>query len=576
MLPKPLARRVVTAARRFQDREPWLDFHDEHLFAFEIPGEPLPIYAIVLGAGGKEFGLSMYFGERALEQVHHVTRGPQPPFLAPILLLSFDPIGAVPPELRELTRLAGCDERVIPTVFSIAIGGRRRTSTANELRFTAQVVEAMLLADQLELLRPRAIDLRCGGKVLTITVAGTASKVDGVTARYVRIAPPANLAPAPANLPSQLAELPLVDTHLVVGFAQSPVGAAGQASRPWLLMLIDPATDRIVGMRMVPLDEPGDLDQAVLALARFFAAPMQGEPGLPRRLTVAHDRLASALIGLAERGVTIDSVDQHPSTNKVLQGLREQLAQEAAEDSTVPAAADRQRWLVHHRRLLERIAAEFDSVDHVSHTALATFFGDEAVYAEVDEMGGRLHRSAFRDWYLTCFRGKTGRRTIAERLLTGYLPPAERSLLEARVAARTGLWVVASQQPAVVVLRDVFTNEEVEIHDGSLAMSTSGGSALPARLADANGHRFVIPLGPQVPAAQLDAALARLHENFGAFTSADLQRRPEMLGSLWRWALDEEAAEQDAGFTDTVGTPREHSGQEPGHPERQTRDGTME
>lgn len=540
MLQKTLARRVVAAARRFQDRQPWLEFTDRFLFAFEVPGEPLPIHAIVLGAGGREFGLSIYLGERSLEQVYHVTTGPQPPLVAPMLLLGFDPIGAVEPGLRELTRLAGAEDRVIPTVLSIAVGGRRQPATPNQLRLVAQIVEAMLLADENDLLRPRPIDLQRGGKVLTLTIAGEAGKVHGVSARFVAVPALPGLDPAPEILAATMSELPVVDGHRVVGFEPSPFEVADQPNRPWLVFVVDPSTDQLLGMRVVPLDEPDELDEAVRAVARIFAAPKHGEPGLPRRLTIVHDRLANALAGLAERGVTIEAVEQHPSASSVFEHLLDHFSRGADDDTTLPTADDQPRWIAHHRRLHDRIGDALERVDLLSHTALAAFFGDAVVHAELDDAGATLHRTAYCDWYVTHFRGKSGRRTIAERLLAGSMPAAERCLLLARVVARAGLWVVAARRPPIVALRDAISGDEVEIHDAPLAATTDEGSALSARIADAAGHRFVIAVGPMLPPSSIDGALAHLRELFGSFSSTDLQQRPEMLAALWGWVLEED------------------------------------
>jgi hypothetical protein len=86
-----------------------------------------------------------------------------------------------------------------------------------------------------------------------------------------------------------------------------------------------------------------------------------------------------------------------------------------------------------------------------------------------------------------------------------------------------------------------------------LSAKGTEGVALPMRIAEANGFRFVLPLGPPVPLLRLDAALAHLDATWGAFTSADLQRRPEMLGCLWEWSLDDEATAHTRRMTNTDG-----------------------
>ncbi len=557
MLPKPLARRVVAAARRFYDREPWQEFTDEFLFAFEVPGEPLPIFAIVLGAGGREFGLSMYRGERALEQLHLVTSGPRPPFIAPMLLLSFDPVGAVVPEFRELTRLAGHEARVIPTVLSIPAGGRARPAAPADLRLVAQIVEAMLLADDQDLLRPRMFNPMRGGKVLTLKITGEGGKVRDVTAHFANVDPVRIAELSATDLPWPLSELPLADRHLVVGFEPSPIGVADDENRPWLLLVVDPVADQIVGMKIVPLDEPDDLDDAVHAFAKILAAPEHA--AMPRRLTIVHERLARSLANLTNHGVELEVAEEHASLHNVLEGLRDHLAKADGEgEAAPPAGDDERRWRLYHQRLVARVDAALENVDLYPDRALAAFFGDAEVYDELDELEVEMHDIAYRDWFLTHYRGKASKgkaepHTVAERMLAGSLPATERCLLQARIAAQPGLWVISAVQAPTVSLRDVFTGREVEVNDGGLAASAFAGEALPASVADANGHLFLIPIGPRIPPLQLDLALADLEESFGPIRSDDLRNRPQMLASLWEWALDLEATAQVPRLVNTDG-----------------------
>ncbi|MCU0867335.1 MAG: MbcA/ParS/Xre antitoxin family protein [Planctomycetes bacterium] len=550
MLQPLLARRVVAAAKRFQDWEPWRQFNDQYLFAFELPGEPLPIYGIVLGAGGQSFGLSLYRGERALEQVHYVITEPRPPFVAPMLLLSFDPIGAVRDEQLDLVKAAGFTDRVIPIVISVAVGGHGHPPSNNELRLLAQVLEAMLRAADDELLRPRRIDLDVGGKVLTLVITGEKSKVHDVTVRFVDVPPLRGADAATGSLPWPLPELEPIDAQRLVGFAPAPFGINNEANRPWVLCVLDPERDRIAGLEVVVPESPDDLQEAMQALASILARPKDGPAGLPRHLTFVHRRLGEAMAApLRERGIEVDVVDEHEKFTYFLARLQTMPnpagpADDTFADDEIPAAADTAAWAAHHRSLLARLDAATEGRELYTRKPLKAFFGDPDLMDELDDFGvefadGALpHVDAYRDWYVTEYRGKAKQPTIAERLLAGHLPAAERSLLTARIQAHTGLFRIARRQSSLLVLSDILGDFEVEVDDGALAASTTEGQALPARIGNADGYRFVLPLGPLVPLAHVNDVLDDLRDTFGAFTSADLQRRPAMLGALWSWYLD--------------------------------------
>lgn len=561
MLQPLLARRVVAAAKRFQDWEPWLQFTDQYLFAFEVPGEPLPIYAIVLGAAGQSFGLSLYRGERALEQIHCVTTDPRPPIVTPMLLLSFDPISAVRDEHLALVKAAGITDRVIPTVVSIAPGGRGHPPSNPELRLLAQVIEAMLRAHASDLLRPRRIDLALGGKVLTLVIHGEKSKVHDVTARFTDLAPLPLAGDTAPPLPWPLPELEAIDAHRLVGFAAAPFAIAEEANQPWVLCVLDPERERLAGLEVVVPDAPDDLREAMQALATILAEPKDGPAGLPRRLTFVHRRLGEAMAApLRERGIEVDILDEHPSMAQFFTRLRDMPAPDQQPADAIPPAADTPRWLEHHRSLQARLEAASEGAGLHAQKALTAFFGEPDLVEELDEYAARLdhdaqpHRLAYRNWFVTEYRGKANRQTIAERLLTEPLPAAERSLLTARITARTGLYRIARRRPPLVVLSDVLSDFEIEVDDGSIAAATTDGQLLPARIGTASGHHFVVPLGPLVPGMFVDQAIADLQQTFGAFTSADLQRRPAMLGTLWEWMLDQQEGSPPS-LTNTDGDP---------------------
>lgn len=553
MIQKQLATRVVAAARRYERWAPWEEFDDTQALALELPDEPQPIYAVVLGAAGQTFGLALYRGDRALEQLRLVSSDPKPPVVATMLLLAFDPPGAVPEAFREITRAAGVTDRVIPVFYCVDPGTGRRQPKSQELRLFVQAIDTLLLADERDLLRPRRFkpDREC--KLLTLTARSDGKKITDVTARYVDVpgtAEPAERAP----LPEALLEAPLADEHWIVGLEPSPADAPQQ---PEVLAVIDAANGRLLGMTLVLPDEPGELDDAIAAFAGIAEAPTDGEARLARRLTIAHRRLAAALAPeLGARGVEIEAVDEHPALKKVFDGLRAHVADDL-DDGTLPDPTDAARWDVHHKRLAGRIAAELQKVDFRSQKALAEFFGGEGICEAIDGLGTTMHRDAYREWYAIGYRARKGRRTVAERMLAGDLPAPERRLLEARVAARTGIFQVADVRPPLVALRDVLSDTELEVSDGQLARNVTPGAGLPCQVADADGHVFVVPVGPKLPAGALDRAIDWLERRAGPITSAAVAARPQLLGALWQWAIEQHERPETPRLTNTDGDPLE-------------------
>ena len=54
---KELSRLCVTAATAFFQARPWQRLGDEDCLVFDLPGEPYPVAASIMGAAGETFGL---------------------------------------------------------------------------------------------------------------------------------------------------------------------------------------------------------------------------------------------------------------------------------------------------------------------------------------------------------------------------------------------------------------------------------------------------------------------------------------------------------------------------------------
>ena len=546
MIPRPLARRLITAAQRFESLAPWQEFSDEEPVAFELPDAAHPVYAITLGKAGQAFGLALYCGERALEQLRLVESDAKAPVVTTMLVLNFEPPAAAPEPSRAVALAAGISDRIIPAFWAVDPSRRGRTPTNRELRLFTQVLEAFATADAADLLRPRRLEPHRASKVLTLRVAGDARKVADLTARFVEVPAAESAAPALASLPWPLPELPLADEHWVIGLEPSPIDVTGTEVAPEVLVSIDAATEDLLGMQVVvqePPHDPLDLEPAAQAFAYVCKAPVLGEPRLPRQLTFTHQRLAEALApGLTHLGVVVECVAEHAAVRQLLDELAAKSAVGAADPTHIPGPADGPLWDAVQRRLEDLLHAEFECTDVYSRRALAEYFGDVSTFEAIERTGTTVAQVGYEQWYHVHYRAKHGRRTIAERLLAGDLPPDLRTLLQAHVDARAGIYRVTELRPPLFVLRDVLSDHSAEIVDGGLAAQMQEEMLLPVRIGDAAGHLFVLPSGPMLRHVDLESAIAWIEEQFGSCTSQDLQRQPQRLGALWTWKLQRRSA----------------------------------
>lgn len=537
MIQKPLAGRLIAAAHRFETLAPWRQISDREPIAFELPEEPQPVYAVTLGNAGIAFGLNLYRGNLALDQIRLFATEARPPLVTTTLMLEFEPPAASPPEACEVARAAGVVGRIIPTFFAVEAGGRGRAPNNRELRLFLRVLDAYAKAEAQDLLRPRRFEPHRTSKVLTLRVTGEGKTVE-VTARFVDVPSPDPAPQALASLPWPLPELPVVDEHWVIGLERVPIDLGEGPLQPGIVAAIDAATGKLVGMQVVTKqDDPLDLESSVDAFAHACTEPTVGDGRLPRRITFTHRRLGEALTpGLTHLGVEVECTAEHPLVRSAFDQFAAR-ARGTANPDHIPEPTDTAAWDAVHDRMRKRISDEFEHVDVYARKPLEQFFGEERTFAKLEQAGITDADNAYLQWYFARFRPKRNRPTIAERLLEQDLPAAERALVQAHIDARAGIYRVTEVRPPLLVVRDVLSDYEAEIIDGRAAAQLEVEQVLTVRIGEAAGHRFLIPVGPRLGFGGADAAISFLEDLFDSCTSKDLQRQPQRLGELWGWAL---------------------------------------
>ncbi|MBL8725499.1 MAG: hypothetical protein JNK49_15765, partial [Planctomycetes bacterium] len=536
MLPKALAHRTAFAAGRFHDRMPWQDFDEWHLFACVIPAEPHPVFAVVLGSEGVEFGLVLACGERAREQLGHLSvAGAHAPVVAPMLLLTFDELAQVPKAYRELAERGAAQGLAQPVAYAVPLSGGVRPPRPAELQILAQVLEVLVAGDVADILQPRWFRLFEAAKVLTLTWRGTAEELHSVSARFVAVPEVTERWRPKTPLPWPLGVLPVQDRRVRLAFEPVLGPDDGAGSGRGFLCACDAGDGFLLGAEPLVLGGADERAAVLAAMARLFAAPARGEPGLPRLLLLVSPCLFDACARLFERGVFTCDEDGGLTRRGFVSFAQhvQRTARGAVVATDVPDGRDGALWLRHHERLYERLLEAIDPVLVWQPRAIRRYFGVASGIQDLDDAGLETHRRAYREWYALCYRHGPGQPTVGERLLAGPLPSAERCLLEAWLAAPVSLYVVQTVRPPLLLLRDVFAEEQIVLRDACSSLRLRRGAALPARIGSAKGHRFLVPAGPLLRGDAIRTALGDLWRRHGTLTAADLRQQPERLGTCW-------------------------------------------
>jgi len=156
-----IIRSVVEAAEEFHSRRFWRRFTNFDCFAVRIADRNESMLGVVLGAGGDEYGLSLFRGPQAAASfaalVHPGSMGDDA--LEDLDMLGFDmeAFGDLPPEnqalLGEIGRHPRHDEQA-PRFLAKPPGRRPRLPDESELTLLLMVLRAVVDADKKKLLQP--------------------------------------------------------------------------------------------------------------------------------------------------------------------------------------------------------------------------------------------------------------------------------------------------------------------------------------------------------------------------------------------------------------------------------------
>ena len=207
-----------------------------------------------------------------------------------------------------------------------------------------------------------------------------------------------------------------------------------------------------------------------------------------------------------------------------------------------------------------RIARAVD--EWISDKTMAKYFGSiEDAEDLLMEYGPDGAQACFVDWLGCEYRPKRFVRTVAENLLAGELPEADRLLLQTRAAAvPTFCRVTGTEGPHTVLLEDVFSCETFAAHDRMLAESLRRAGAheviLPVRHYAAGDFRFLAMIGPNFSAMHLPDVLAFLEGEGLRPSKKGFEKKPHLLGRIWLWH-DEVASAPGPRMCNTDGDPIE-------------------
>ena len=204
-------------------------------------------------------------------------------------------------------------------------------------------------------------------------------------------------------------------------------------------------------------------------------------------------------------------------------------------DRRFPAPDDLEGWKEADRALTNWFFRIMNTKDIVRPRALKRFFGSlGGVATLLEENPGAA--DAFVEWLFVDYRAVSRSRTLAEKMLEGGMPPAFRTLLEARAEALPSIYQVQEvDQEGTLLLSDIFSGNRVTVWDPGLSKGDVKGLFTFARVYRAGSFHFLQLFAPLVDRALLDGGLAFLDRLGMEYAPEERKKKVHLFGRLWTW-----------------------------------------
>jgi hypothetical protein len=545
---------VLQAAREFDSRRLWKRFSNFDCFAVKTPGLDEPMLGVVMGAGGDEYGLSLFRGPHAADFLDMLMK-PQElgdDVLEDLDMLGFSltPFGDLPPDTQAFLREGGLHPRYDEQVpgFLVKLPGRLpRLPDESELALLLLILRGIVEADQKKLLQPGTLQGREGISFLEIRGDAAEPQVSVTRQKW-------HLAPAPKTVPLppgglDLKGLPILEETWLVGTPAFSGRIRGDNREMQLLLVAEEASTYLFDARPV---FAGDVREAVEAIVRVFRKGPRGRKGLPRRIVFSNRKLHDAMAALLEPlGVECTFLSVIPKLRQIADEFLGMMGKdmpswaeegenevELDRDAEVPAPDDLQGWKQVDQRLIQRFLDQARSRGRFrSPRAVKRYFDDDDLDCYLQEHQEQAVGAAYTAWCVLDYRPTKTSKTRAEEMLAAGLPEPEAILLGARMEAYPTLYRIASHNAnaGTVDLEDVLVGGKVTVHDQLLSENIENHVFFCARVFRAGQFHFLEPAGPPLGEGMGMEAAEFLQQSGMEFTPEGLRRDAHMFGWLWQW-----------------------------------------
>ena len=556
---------MIQACKELAEMRLWESYENLDFFVVETPLEG-PVVISIMGAGGEEYGISVFRGPDAFKQ-HIMITNDGKSAADKINTIGFSMVHYRDMQYEEKKWLKSCDYRArksdwLPSVISKKPGEMTQmVEKDHDTNLMLYIVRGIVTAQEEDKFCP--VIKNRGSKIFTIEVTGDVSEPD-VEVTYKSFPGSKELLQMcrdemvyddPSALPD-ISRLPKLDENWVI----VPVYVTSEdgGNDNCILAIAEEESHYILHADIIPMDT----GQALEVLFGVFSGDNSAERvGIPDNIIIAEKEFFDAIKDIQQLGINVCYKKKHPVAEDIRESIVNDLPAFADKHfvkhlempdidlSVVPADDDSQGWKLVQKALTNQFINFWHDSDHLRKNRPAKkFFGDADWEYYIDEYGKMMALPTYVTWAALTYRTAKNKPTYAEKLLSEPLPESLRISLESLNNSYPSLYQITetNAETGYIVLKDLLLSKTRTVHDQGLSETARQGWIAPFWVYPIGNFHFADIAGPMFNALNSTEVMDKLLKLKlpAEPTTQWLRENAYIFGRLW--ALYDDISERDS------------------------------
>jgi len=483
---------MIQACKELVEMRLWESYENLDFFVVETSLED-PVVVSIMGAGGEEYGISVFRGPDAFKQPIMITKEGKPA-TDKINTIGFSMVYYRDMQYEEKKWLKSCNYRAkksdwLPSVISKKPGEMMQmVEKDHDINLMLYIVRGIIKAQKDGKFCPAIKN--SDSKIFAIEVSGDISEPD-VEVTYKSFPGSEELLQMCRDemvyddlsaLPD-ISRLPKLDQTWVV----VPVYVTSKdiGNDNCILVIAEEESHYVLHADIIPMD----IGQAMDVLFGVFIGDNTAESvGIPDKIIIAEKELFDAVRDIQQLGINVSYEKKHPVAEDIRESIANDLPSFAGKHflnhldipdidlSVVPADDDLQGWKLVQKVLTNKfINFWHDSDDLRKARSAKKFFGDSDWEYYIDEYDQMMALPTYVTWAALTYRRVENKPTYVEKLLAEALPESLRISLESLNDSYPSLYQIIETNGGAgyIVLKDLLLSKTITVHDQGLSETAS-------------------------------------------------------------------------------------------------------